>query len=147
MNIQQPRQYTNGHQLSILQYNVNRSKDTVMAQFMRDPTVTAADIIAIQEPWKNPFSNTTHHPAKDTHELLYPEIGTGEKEERTRVCMFVSKKLSGWVHTVHSRDVQELSITTSTGNLRILNIYNDMNTYAALHLLPAFQKPRTTQNS
>ncbi|KAJ5987694.1 hypothetical protein N7481_002904 [Penicillium waksmanii] len=106
-----------------------------MAQFMRDPAVIDADIIAIQEPWKNPFSNTTHHPAKDTHELLYPDIGDGE--ERTMFCMFVSKKLTGWIHTVHNRDVQELSITTSTGNLRILNIYNDMNTHTALRLLPA----------
>ncbi|KAJ5413841.1 hypothetical protein N7509_000468 [Penicillium cosmopolitanum] len=107
-----------------------------MAQFMRDPAVIEADIIALQEPWKNPFSNTTHYPAKDTHELLYPEIG-GEGEERARVCMFVSKKLTGWVHTVHSKDLQELSITTSTGTLRILNTYNDRTSNAALHLLPA----------
>lgn len=47
--------------LTIYQYNVNKSKDVVMAQFMRDPAVLEADIIAIQEPWKNPFQSTTHH--------------------------------------------------------------------------------------
>ena len=60
--------------LTFYQYNVAKSKDMVMAQFMRDPTVLEADIIHIQEPWRNPFQSTTHNPAKLTHELLYPEV-------------------------------------------------------------------------
>jgi hypothetical protein len=60
-------------ELTIIQYNTNRSKDVVMAQFMRDPMVLRAGIIAIQEPWANPYQETTHHPAKQSHQLLYPQ--------------------------------------------------------------------------
>ena len=113
------------HELTIYQYNVNRSKDIVMAQFLRDPAVLAADIIAIQEPWINPYNDSTHHPAKQTHELLWPDIG-----ERSRVCLFVSKKLAGWTHFAHSGDVQELRLKTETcGKVSIFNIYNEQGTW------------------
>ncbi|KDN61236.1 hypothetical protein CSUB01_11874 [Colletotrichum sublineola] len=49
-------------------YNIRKSKDTVMAT-LRDPNI---DIIAIQEPWRNPFIVTTHHPAKGIFHLCYP---------------------------------------------------------------------------
>lgn len=41
--------------LSIVQYNVMKSKDIVMATLLRDPNVQEYDILAIQEPWRNPF--------------------------------------------------------------------------------------------
>ncbi|GFF29182.1 hypothetical protein IFM61606_10307 [Aspergillus udagawae] len=99
----------------ILQYNVHRSKNVVMAQFLRDPKVLEADIIAIQEPWDNPFQDTTH-------QLLYPEQTRG----RARVCLYVSRKIDPmkWKHTVHSRDCQELELHYGTGTLRLYNIYN-----------------------
>ncbi|KAJ6032769.1 hypothetical protein N7540_003501 [Penicillium herquei] len=104
----------------------------VMAQFLRDPDVLQADVIAIQEPWKNPYQNTTHHPAKDTHELLWPDDG----EERPRVCMFVSKKLAGWTHYAHSRDVQELRLkTVSVGEIRLFNVYNEDGVWGGLDML------------
>jgi hypothetical protein len=37
-------------ELKIYQYNIHRSKDVVMAQFLREQEVISADIIAIQEP-------------------------------------------------------------------------------------------------
>lgn len=71
-------------ELTIIQYNTNRSKNVVMAQFMRDLTVLQAGIIAIQEPWANPYQETAHHPAKQSHQLLYPHANeTGGM--RTRV--------------------------------------------------------------
>lgn len=48
------------------------------------------DIIAIQEPWRNPFSDTTHHPAKDLFHLCYPAMEDGET---ARVCFFINKQL------------------------------------------------------
>ncbi|KAJ5710399.1 hypothetical protein N7488_004555 [Penicillium malachiteum] len=102
-----------------------------MAQFLRDPDVLRADVIAIQEPWKNPYQNTTHHPAKDTHELLWPE-----GDERPRMCMFVSRKVARWTHYAHSKDVQELRIdTVSAGQLRIFNVYNEVGMWFGLDVL------------
>src|SRR6185312_6686783 len=89
-------------ELKIYQYNVHRSKDVVMAQFLREEEVVSADIVAIQEPWENPFQDSTHHPLKQTHELLYP--AASETGGRARVCMFVSRKLGEYTHLVHSRD-------------------------------------------
>ncbi|KAJ6013173.1 hypothetical protein N7499_012214 [Penicillium canescens] len=63
-----------------MQYNKHRSKDVVTADFLRNPRVLEADIIAVQEPWDNPYTETTHHPAKQTHELVFPSINeTGER--------------------------------------------------------------------
>ncbi|KAK8913464.1 hypothetical protein VCV18_011470 [Metarhizium anisopliae] len=39
------------------------------------------DILAIQEPWVNPFVDTTHHPAKDLFHLCYPQA-EGESSAR-----------------------------------------------------------------
>jgi hypothetical protein len=111
--------------IEIIQYNVHRSKDVVMADFLRNPRVLEADIIAIQEPWENPYTETTHHPAKQTHELVYPN--TNETDgERTRVCMLISKRIGQWTHHAHGRDAQEVRIARQgeQGELRIFNMYN-----------------------
>lgn len=39
--------------LNILQYNVHKSRDTVMATLLRDPQIAEYDVLAIQEPWRN----------------------------------------------------------------------------------------------
>ena len=57
--------------LSILQYNVRKSKDKVMASLLRDKRITNYDILAIQEPWRNPFINTIHNPIPQHFELAY----------------------------------------------------------------------------
>ncbi|KAJ6176718.1 hypothetical protein N7485_003632 [Penicillium canescens] len=96
-----------------------------MADFLRNPRVLEADIIAIQEPWENPYTETTHHPAKATHELVYPTSNECSGE-RTRVCMLISKRVGQWTHHAHGRDVHELRIKQQgeQGELRIFNIYN-----------------------
>jgi hypothetical protein len=43
-----------------------------MADFLSTLEVVQADIIAIQEPWENPYNDTKYHPLKQTHELLFP---------------------------------------------------------------------------
>ncbi|PCG88662.1 Endonuclease/exonuclease/phosphatase [Penicillium occitanis (nom. inval.)] len=62
----------------ILQYNTHKSKDEVMATFLRDPEVLQASVIAIQEPWKNEYDDTTHQPSRLTHQLLYVRAIDGE---------------------------------------------------------------------
>jgi hypothetical protein len=109
-----------------------------MADFLRKSAAAEADIIAIQEPWKNRFIDDTHHPIKQSHHLLYPP-GTGGaegtvEEDRARVCMFVSRNLhtGAWSHVAYSRDCQELRLRYKRTNgeeeeereLRVINIYN-----------------------
>jgi exonuclease III len=113
---------------TIIQYNTHRSRDVVMADFLSKPGVQSADIIAVQEPWENPYNDTTYHPLKQTHELLFPS--NSETGTRARVCMYISKETgTEWTHYVHSAFCQEVRLkTTGSGNIRIFNIYNECGT-------------------
>lgn len=114
-----------------------------MAQFLRENEVVSADVIAIQEPWENPFQDNTHHPLKQTHELIYPQAS--ETEGRGRVCIFIAKRLEH-THLAHSRDCQEVRIKTElSGELRIINVYNDQQHGAALRLLQEMLPPTREQ--
>ena len=72
----------------ILQYNTNKAWP-VMATFLRDKQVLQADVIAIQEPWRNDLHDTTHHPASACYQLLYPKAGSAPPG----VCMWISKQI------------------------------------------------------
>jgi hypothetical protein len=124
----------------ILQYNTHKSKDKVMATFLRDPEVLKASIIAIQEPWKNEYDDTTHQPARLTHQLLHPKA---VDSVRARVALYINKKIDPamWTHTTVSPDYQILHLRHLRGdtphNLYIHNIYNDtkspISTFDLLH--------------
>jgi ribonuclease HI len=110
--------------LSILQYNVRKSRDQVMAGLLADEQALEYDIIAIQEPWRNPFHYTTYHPVKDRFDLTYME------NEGTRVCFYISRRLYGtWSHTHHSPDLSTLSIKVQEQgqNERTIHIHNVYN--------------------
>ena len=114
------------HTLTILQYNVRNSKDTVMATLLRDPRVHEYDVVAIQEPWKNPFSATTHHPAKDIFHLCYP---TTEGEEPAKVCFFINKKIdhSKWQFKPVNKNICTLTLETNADNARKIALHNVYN--------------------
>jgi hypothetical protein len=107
-----------------------------MADFLRWKEVLEADIIALQEPWQNPFKDDTHHPIKATHYMLYPPLegstagNVTREEDHARVCLFIKKALNpgAWSHTAHSRDCQELQLQYNTldgeQTLCLFNIYN-----------------------
>jgi len=52
------------HKLHFLQYNVQKSRDVVLADLFRNPKILDYDVLAIQEPWRNPFIATSYHPLK-----------------------------------------------------------------------------------
>ena len=100
-----------------------------MATLLRDPRIHEYDILAIQEPWRNPYMATTHHPAKDVFHLCYP--ATADEEGPARVCFFVNKRIdhNRWRFKEHSRDVCSLVIEPSRDqqeqqSVAIHNIYN-----------------------
>jgi hypothetical protein len=95
--------------LSILQYNVHKSRDMVMASMLRDPRIHEYDVLAIQEPWRNPFAATTHHPAKSVFHLC---CSAEEEAGPARVCFFINRRLDHkkWQFKEHSRDICSLTI-------------------------------------
>jgi hypothetical protein len=104
-----------------------------MADFMAKPEVIQADIIAVQEPWENPYNDTTYHPLKQTHELLFPS--SAETGSRARVCIYISKALAGWTHYAYSEFCQEVRIQTGLGEVCFFNIYNECGTTGTVEQL------------
>lgn len=130
-------------EFQILQYNVHKSWQ-VMASFLRDEKVLEANVVAVQESWKNELQHTTHQPATATFQLLYPSkepIGEYDSSRRDQdndagprqpgVCLFVSKKLdpSTWLCQLISQDYQLLKLRIAHQgkdwtDLFLHNIYN-----------------------
>lgn len=118
--------------LHILQYNTIKSKNLVMATLLRDPKIHEYDILALQEPWRNPIIPTTHNPISDTFHLCFPK---DNKEMPARVCFFVNKRIdpNDWIYKDHSRDLGTLEIITKppgtdeATKIILHNIYNPPN--------------------
>ena len=107
------------NQLSILQYNTRKSR-TVMIELFEKKRIYDIDIIAIQEPWRNP-NKTSYHPLKDRFDIVYPY------SEDSRVCFYINKRIppGSWYPKYHSPDLCTLNIKSSNGRIiRIHNIYN-----------------------
>jgi hypothetical protein len=108
----------------ILQWNVQRSVDKAMAPLLRDPKITGYTVIAIQEPWLNPYQNTTHYPGEAARlfKLAWPKlIG----DNRPRVCTYVRRNISEADIAYSSRDVLTVYIRAQAGGPRIHNVYNE----------------------
>lgn len=61
--------------LSILQYNVRNERVTSMVPLLADHRTKDYDIIAIQEPWRNPRGPTTLSSHRSSFYLLYKAGG------------------------------------------------------------------------
>ena len=72
--------------LQILQYNVHKRKD-IMALLLSDPGARGIDIMAIQEPWLNPFTAATYCLSSCPFVLVFTL-------ESKRSCLFINKKLN-----------------------------------------------------
>ena len=110
--------------LSILQYNVRNDQVKTMIPLLADPRTQNYDIIAVQEPWRNPNVPTTLNSYQSGFHLLYRPGGD------TRVCFYVNANInpSSWDVEYPSADICTLTITVHTGitakTINIHNIYN-----------------------
>jgi ribonuclease HI len=128
-----------GHQeLRILQYNVQKSRDVVLANLFEDPRILKYDVLAIQEPWRNPFVATTYHPLKEHFRLTYLDNAT------TRVCFYINTRIdpSTWSVSHITSDITSLEIINpnSHSKIRIFNVYNEAGTSAISDLEEAIAK-------
>ncbi|KAJ6436485.1 hypothetical protein O9K51_10967 [Purpureocillium lavendulum] len=110
--------------LRILQYNVWKSRDVVLASLFQNQRILEYDILAIQEPWRNPFIATTYHPLKGHFHLTYLD------NDATRVCFYINKRIDPgtWNVSCISKDIISLSIrnSRSDSNINIVNVYNEV---------------------
>lgn len=93
-----------------------------MIPLFEDQRVQDVDILAIQEPWRNPVQATTYHPLKRFFGLVFED-----RSNNTRVCFFVNKRLalSEWSFTHHTPDLCTLHLKIA--ELRKIHIHNVYN--------------------
>lgn len=70
--------------LTIIQYNVRNDRVGIMIPLLADPRTQTYNIIAIQEPWRNPSAPTSLSPHQSGFHLLYKLGGD------TRVCFYIN---------------------------------------------------------
>jgi len=108
----------------ILQYNVNHGKEATLIPLLHDSKVHELDILAIQEPWKNPHVTTGYNPPRSPFYLAYPPKGN------PRVCFYINKRIhpDSWTVTHHNEDAQTITLRYDQNgqekHLHIHNIYN-----------------------
>ena len=106
-----------------------KSRDVVIAILLRDPRIQEYDILALQEPWRNPFISTTHNPIPHYFHLCFPN---DSREAPTRVYFFINKRIdpNRWGFTDNTRDLSILEITIrsltteAATKIYIHNVYN-----------------------
>lgn len=107
---------------TVIQYNVNRSRDKVQNHFLQQLHPEKHHVVAVQELWRNSSNNTTvEHPA---YHLIFPG-GT-----KSRTCIYISKQIAAdkWEIEMASvdadRDITFICLQTSQGKVWVHGIYN-----------------------
>jgi hypothetical protein len=124
--------------LHILQYNVWKSRDVVLASLFQDRRILDYDILAIQEPWRNPYIATSYHPLKAHFQLSY------QNDENTRVCLYINKRIdaSTWNVSFISKDIIAVEVIhpTRQHKISIFNVYNEVGSSTLADLTEAMAR-------
>ena len=74
------------NRLKVLQYNVRKSKKKVMVPLLADKVIVSYDVLALQEPWQNPYKNATYCPSRSAFYVAY-------NDQKRRSCFLINKSL------------------------------------------------------
>ena len=90
--------------LQILQYNTHKSRH-VLEPLLASKEASKVDIIAVQEPWHSPFSNTSLCPRACPFYLIY-------LDNSSRVSFYINKKFSidSWTYKFYLGDLVVLKL-------------------------------------
>ena len=126
--------------LRILQYNVWKEKNSTMAPLLHSDVRNMVDIIAIQEPWKNPHHLSTYNPHDSGFHLAFAPT------EHTQVCFFINKRidLDTWEIDDHNNpNIATLTIHTHCDptpiQLQIHNVYSASPTHQSSMDIPTIE--------
>ena len=116
--------------IRILQANCWKSREKVMIHLFGEKEVRDLEILAIQEPYINRYTDqvTTYSQMLGNrfHLLIKPTSKDTNVANMPRVCFFVSKTLdpTKWVIQHHTKDLSTLTLHTRIGPIHIHNAYN-----------------------
>lgn len=117
--------------LRIWQQNCNAS-NIAQQDVLSTLHEVAADIVCLQEPYINPGQHT---PANSYWRTVYPPTH-GAEPQKTRSVIFVHTRLPTdyWqIIPIPHHDITAIRIQSNTGNITIINIYNDCNNDRSIH--------------
>src|ERR1700709_1096196 len=106
------------YSLKILQYNVHKRKD-IMGLLVSSPAARKYDILAIQEPWINPFQPATYCPSSSP---FLPIFGAISK----RSCLLINKKLdpNSWSTIISSADLCSVKLNYKNDIIWVHSVYS-----------------------
>ena len=126
--------------LHILQYNVRKEKNGTMAPLLCSDVGNMVDIIAIQEPWRNPHHLSTYNPHDSSFHLAFAPT------EHTWVCFFINKRIDPdtWEINDHNNpNIATLTIHTHCDpapiQLQIHNVYSASPTHQSSMDIPTIE--------
>uniref|UniRef100_A0A9Q8L8Q9 Endonuclease/exonuclease/phosphatase domain-containing protein n=1 Tax=Passalora fulva TaxID=5499 RepID=A0A9Q8L8Q9_PASFU len=114
--------------ITIVQYNVNKSRDKVQRHFLQELDPLRHHVIAVQEPWINPYVGL---PAT-CNDRRYHTVIAGQRGVIPRTCIYVSKTidLESWKVILPQQgnlgDITSIQIDTTQGPIQIHNVYNPL---------------------
>ena len=90
-----------------------------MAPLLADKAVALYDILALQEPWKNPHKNTTYYPNSSVFYTAY-------NDQERQSCFLINKNLdiNSWDIDYSGPDICSLRLQLPNIVLWIHNFYN-----------------------
>src|SRR6266487_5794455 len=105
--------------IQVLQYNIQKSKNRVMVPLL-EGNHKLYDIIAIQEPWLNPYNSTTYCLCSCQYNLIFSQTS------RARTCILVNKQIpiAKW-HSGQEPDYCWIRLDLESGPVTIHNIYSE----------------------
>jgi len=108
--------------LTLLQYNVNKSREKVLIGLLEEREIVKFDILAIQEPWRNTSNGQGYNPSNSPFYLIQK---TSRDSERARTAIYVNKRIpkSQISEIYKEKDLISLRMSTTKEDIYIHNLY------------------------
>ena len=118
--------------LTLLQYNVNKSRKKVLIGLLEEREIAKFDVLAIQEPWKNPYNWEGYNPRNSPFYLIQ------KPSEKARTAIYVNKRIpKSQVSEIYKdTDLISLKMSTTKEDIYIHNLYIEPTTHSTTDLPP-----------
>jgi endonuclease/exonuclease/phosphatase family metal-dependent hydrolase len=115
--------------LTLLQYNVNKSRKKVLIGLFQEPLIQEIDFLAIQEPWRNTQTLKGYNTQSNFYLIE-------EEALNTRVSTYINRRIpiDEWSEIYKSKDLISILLQLGTKKVYIHNIYLSPSAHANLEL-------------
>ncbi|MBW0517155.1 hypothetical protein O181_056870, partial [Austropuccinia psidii MF-1] len=134
--------------LTFLQLNCHNRYDTTLSILNSELTHTA---LLLHEPWINPYNWLP--PTHQAWHRITPVTNPRSKDEKSRACIYISKRIPAHHIVNHMQEnnllsaITLLEISKSTPHITLLSLYNPPSTFEGLKLLDHWLQIASTQQT